>query len=407
MRIVYVLTSLGIGGAERQVLALGERMARRGHSVSLLVLRPHLAREWPTQLETIHLAMVKTPWSALAGAIRGLRFLRDFRPDIVHSHGFHGNFMARIWRLPGASPKPISTIHNVYEGGWSRMLAYRFTDPLSAMTTAVSQAAAERFTRLKAIPQDRCVVLSNGIDTDEFAPDADRRSRTRSQMGVEGDFVWLAAGRIVPAKDYPNLLRAFAQVRQVMSEGCPRSGAPGDRSSSPGWRSVCSDLGGEVCLWIAGEPTDTAEAASLHRQALDLALEDSIRWLGLRRDMPALLDAADGFVLGSAWEGMPLAVGEAMAMEKPVVATDVGGTRELIGDAGLLGPAKDANALAETMRSVMLMSPYQRAELGRQARTRIHRNFSLDAKADEWEALYSRVEREGAGFSPYVSANKK
>ena len=66
--------------------------------------------------------------------------------------------------------------------------------------------------------------------------------------------------------------------------------------------------------------------------------------------MPALLDGADAFVSGSAWEGMPLAVGEAMAMEKPVVATDVGGVRELVGDAGVIVPAKDSEALASAMR---------------------------------------------------------
>ena len=69
--------------------------------------------------------------------------------------------------------------------------------------------------------------------------------------------------------------------------------------------------------------------------------------------MPALLDAADGFVLASAWEGMPLAVGEAMAMEKPVVATDVGGVRELVGDAGVIVPAKDPEALAKAMLALM------------------------------------------------------
>jgi glycosyltransferase involved in cell wall biosynthesis len=376
MRIVYVLTSLGIGGAERQVLALGERMARRGHSVALLVLRPRLVEEWPTQLDTIHLGMVKSPWSVLAGAARGPRFLRAFRPDIVHSHGFHGNLMARIWRLLAASPGPISTIHNVYEGGLARMLALRLTDPLSTMTTAVSQAAAERFTRLKAVPKGKCILVSNGIDTAEFTPAGERRTLTRSQMGVDREFVWLAAGRIVPAKDYPNLLSAFAQFRQVTNVGCPRS--------------VFSDLGRKPALWIAGDGDDN-ETVQAKRLTKELGLEDVVRWLGLRRDLPALLDAADGFVLGSAWEGMPLAVGEAMAMEKPVVVTDVGGTRELVGEAGVLVPAKDANALAEAMLGVMRMLPNRRAELGRQARARICRQFSLDAKVDEWEGLYARV----------------
>ena len=81
--------------------------------------------------------------------------------------------------------------------------------------------------------------------------------------------------------------------------------------------------------------------------------------------MPALLDAADGFVLASAWEGMPLAVGEAMAMEKPVVATDVGGVRELVGDAGVIVSAKDPEGLAQAMLELMRRTSEARCALGR------------------------------------------
>src|SRR5208282_4279303 len=144
---------------------------------------------------------------------RGRRFLREFRPDVVHGHGFHGNIVARLMRLVGASRAPISTIHNVYEGGWARMFAYRATDRLRARTTAVSGAAAERFVRLKAVPARKIMVVANGIDASEFAPDEHRRAVVRREMKIEGEFVWLAAGRIVPAKDYPNMLSAFALVK--------------------------------------------------------------------------------------------------------------------------------------------------------------------------------------------------
>ncbi len=118
--------------------------------------------------------------------------------------------------------------------------------------------------------------------------------------------------------------------------------------------------------------------------------QEQVRWLGLRRDMPALLDAADGFVLGSAWEGMPLVVGEAMAMEKPVVATDVGGVHELLGDRGVLVPAKDPQALAAAMLATMRWSREERAQMGRGARERIVDRFSIDAAADWWEAQYKQ-----------------
>jgi glycosyltransferase involved in cell wall biosynthesis len=363
MRIAYVLTSLGVGGAERQVLALAGRMAERGHAVALVVLRPQLAEEWPTALPVVHLDMRRSLPSVAQGLGRGRRFLLDFHAGIVHSHSFHANIAARLLKLVVPAPVILSTIHNVYEGGRARMFAYRLTDALSRQTTAVSTAAAERFVRLKAVLQEKIVVVTNGIDTAEFAPDPERRARAREEMGAGREFIWLAAGRIAPAKDYPNLLRAFAQVR----------------NASP-----------QAQLWIAGGG-DPAGKKQVSLFAVERGLVQQARWLGLRRDMPALLDAADGFVLASSWEGMPLAVGEAMAMEKPVVATDVGGVRELMGDAGVLVPATNSEALAEAMLEVMQRSADARLALGRSARQRMVRDFSMDARADRWEDLYRNL----------------
>jgi glycosyltransferase involved in cell wall biosynthesis len=360
MRIAYVLTTLGVGGAERQVVALAERMAARGHAVSLVVLLPRQAEEWPTSVDLVRLDMRKTPASLFAGLIRARRFLHAFEPDMIHSHTFPANMMARLLNLNGPALPLISTIHNVYEGPWPRMAAYRMTDFLCCRTTAVSQAAADRYVRLKAVPTQKCSVVTNGIDVAEFAPSPERRARARAEMGVRKEFVWLAAGRIAPAKDYPNLLRAFFQVHVA----------------NPAAR-----------LWIAGEALG-GEAATIQALAAGLDLGDAVRWLGLRRDMPTLLAAADGFVLASAWEGLPLALGEAMAMEKPVVATDVGGVRELVGESGSIVPAGNSESLARAMLAVMQVAPEERCRQGGAARERMKARFSMDAKAEEWEAFY-------------------
>ncbi len=365
MRIVYVLTSLGVGGAERQTLALAARMAQRGHSVALMVLQPRFAEEWSTELPVVRLGMIRSPESAFAGLARARRFLRDFRPDLVHSHSFHANMVARLLKLLVSAPTVLCTVHNVYEGGWPRMLAYRMTDPLSRCTTAVSQAVAQRFIRLGAIPRRKCLVLTNGIDAAEFSPDPIRRANIRAQMHAHSDFIWLAAGRLVPAKDFPNLLRAFAEVRVALPQ---------------------------TQLWIAGAAKDGGGAGSgvADRNAAlpQSAAQDRVRWLGRRRDVPALLDAADAFVMSSAWEGMPLAVGEAMAMEKPVVATDVGGVRELAGDRGVLVPPRDSRMLAAAMLDLMGQPASTRQALGSAARERIRAQFSIDRRADDWEKLY-------------------
>jgi len=371
MRIVYMLNSLGIGGAERQALAIADRMARRGHSVAVLLLGSRLEDEWPTELRVIALDIRRTPSSALRGLLKARRFLCEFRPDLLHSHSFHANIFARLLKPFVPSIKVVSTVHNVYQGGWQRMLAYRFTDCLASRTTAVSQAAADRFIRLKAVPARKCSVLSNGIDAAEFTPDSGRRLTTRQTMSAESSFIWLAAGRLVNAKDYPNLLRAFKQVRVVIPD---------------------------AQLWIAASPVDAIGPATLDRRsvfvsgfAIESGSMDNVRLLGLRRDMPALLDAADAFVLSSAWEGMPLVVGEAMAMEKPVVATDAGGTPEMVGDAGIIVRTGEAHALAAAMLDVMQRPAETRQALGRSARTRIESRFNVEARADAWESLYRSI----------------
>ncbi|MGP8269906.1 MAG: glycosyltransferase [Terracidiphilus sp.] len=363
MRIVYVLTSLGMGGAERQALAQAQRMAERGHTVAILVLRSRLDEEWPTKLEAVHLDMRKTPMSTLKGLAQARRFLLEFKPDLLHSHSFHANFVARLLKVLVPGTGVLSTVHNVPEGGWLRMLAYRLTDRLSRRTTAVCQAAASCYVSSKAVPEDKCVVLANGIETAEFTPDQARRAHIREQMGANGNFIWMTAGRVVEAKDYPNLLRAFARVMAAHHD---------------------------AELWVAGAST-AEESERLRHMATIRGMGDSVRWLGLRRDLPALLDAADGFVMASAWEGMPLALGEAMAMETPVVATDVGGTRELVGDAGAVVPSRAPDALAVAMLDLMHKTPEDRHKQGLAERRRICRSFNMDTKADEWEALYRTV----------------
>ena len=406
MRIAYMLASLGMGGAERQVVALAERMAARGHAVALVVLLPRqeqnqsnraldkrlkggfylrkkplegcapgysysdfaIPEEWPTPVEVTSLEMRQTPAGLLAGLMRGQRFLRAFQPELVHSHVYPANMAARMLRLLSlarfrTAPPLISTVHSIKEGYWPRLLAYRLTDSLSRRTISVSHAGAARLVRHKAVPARKSSVITNGIDTAEFAPDTERRARLRTEMNAGEAFVWLAAGRIVPAKDYPNLLKAFAQVQAAIAD---------------------------AQLWIAGEARGR-ELAAVQALASELGVGTAVRWLGLRRDMPALLDAADGFVLASDREGMPLVVGEAMAMEKPVIATDVGGVRELVGEAGVLVPAKSPEGLAQAMLGMMRSTPEDRRSLGRAARERITANFNIDAKASEWEAMYRAV----------------
>jgi glycosyltransferase involved in cell wall biosynthesis len=366
MRILYMLTSLGIGGAEKQALSLAEHMAARGHSTLMVILREPEQDQWPTHLETVYLHLRKNPVSILRGLLHARRTLRAFRPDLVHSHTYPANLFARVLRLLRIAPPVVSTIHNVYEGGRWRMLAYRMTDGLTLHSTAVSREAVRCLMRTRAVSPGKCTMIANAIDTTEFLPNPAQRAATRAELGAGDDFLWLAVGRLVNAKGFLNLLQAFAEVWPVFPN---------------------------TQLWIAG----TGPRGASHRTEYSLLVArrgtmDRVRRLGLRRDMPALFDAADAFILSSAWEGMPLVVGEAMAMQKPVVATDVGGVRELLGECGKLVPMRNPERLGQAMLDIMRRPLDARLALGHQARTRIAANFGAPARFAQWESFYSGLQ---------------
>jgi glycosyltransferase involved in cell wall biosynthesis len=130
--------------------------------------------------------------------------------------------------------------------------------------------------------------------------------------------------------------------------------------------------------------------AELRELASALGVKDSVRFLGFEPDVRSWMQAADGFLLSSRWEGLPMALIEAAACGLPAVATDVPGTNEAIADGqtGWLAPAGDAAAFAAKMTALLESSPDQRKEMGQQARRRAVERFSLDAVLDRWEALY-------------------
>ena len=146
-----------------------------------------------------------------------------------------------------------------------------------------------------------------------------------------------------------------------------------------------------------GLPAAEARGAreELESLANDLGIHGKVLWLGLRRDMPALLDAADGFVLASAWEGMPLVLAEAMAMEKPVVATDVGGVRELVGEHRHAGSGERPGSAGRRDAGNDAAKWGRTRTAGKRGAGAVVRQFSIDAAADRWEALYRQLT--GAG----------
>jgi glycosyltransferase involved in cell wall biosynthesis len=146
----------------------------------------------------------------------------------------------------------------------------------------------------------------------------------------------------------------------------------------------------------------------VQRQADSLALGDSVRFLGTREDVPAIMNASDVFVMSSVWEGLPLVLLEASSVGLPIVATDVGGNAEIVahGESGLIVAAGDPGALSAALERVLGAPIEERRKMGAHGRFRIEAEYDIERTLDAWEAIYAELAR-GAGRSTAVSQADK
>jgi glycosyltransferase involved in cell wall biosynthesis len=352
-----------IGGAERQAILLAKELIQRGWKVSVVTLSgsaPDAAIELQAAGAACLNLRMRKGLADPRGWIRFHRWLKREAPDIVHTHLPHAAWFARWSRLGAPARVLVDTLHSSSTGDWGRHLGYRYSRWLPDSVTAVSRAVAETHLAAGMATAGKLTVLPNGVDVQFYRPDPAMRAPLRRELGLTHEFLWLAAGRLEPVKDYPTLLRAMAELPEA------------------------------VRLVIAGTGPLEGQLRSLTG---DLALASRVRFLGFEPDVRHWMQAADGFVLSSRWEGLPMGLLEAAACALPAVATDVPGTREAVvdGQTGFLAPASNAATLQDAMARIMQMNAEERQAMGERARQTVVERYSLEAVVDRWEALYAEL----------------
>lgn len=363
MKILYVITGLGGGGAEKVVAGLADEMSKLGHQVKIAYLKGQvIVCPENSEIELIDLGLESVKNSKVAYK-NYKQLLKGFQPDVVHAHMVHANIFARISRIFCPIPKLVCTAHSNNEGGKGRMLAYRLTHHLSDLTTNVSLSASKNFEALGAVPKHGITTVYNGINLARFHKSERSDQEMRASLGLsDNDLMFLAVGRLHEAKDYPNLFHAIEILLKQ------------DNKHK------------NIHLFVVGDGDLKPE---LEKLLIDKKMNNQVHLLGRRNDIPQLMSAANLFVLSSSFEGFGLVVAEAMACNTFVVGTDCGGVKEVMGDMGILVPPRNSLDLAEALMRAINLPADEVIQNNMKAIEHVNKYFDLQIIVEKWLELYA------------------
>lgn len=374
-RVLLVTGALSGGGAEYQWRVLGRALRRLGHEVHVATLSD-APTEYAAELDVAdvpHYALAAgffQPGHGRAARARSLGYatarlrglVQSLQPDVVYSSLTVTNLIARsatlgsrcrlVWGIRGLSnqlsrfPRALSRLERAISG----------TVPL----VVVNSEATREYHRNLGFNPARWAVVYNGFDVDRFRPRADVRVRLRAQLGIPaGNAVVGCVARFTDEKDHGTLLRAARIVRE---------------------------LRGRISLVLVGGGSGDVEAR-IREWIRALGLQDAVLLTGAQGCVEDYYAAFDVHVLPSTSESFPNALGEAMASQCPVIGTDVGGVRELVGQAGLIVPPRDERRLATALMD-LLGDESRIVQLGVAGRKRVEAEFSVERMVRDTRAAW-------------------
>lgn len=357
LRVLHVITGLGIGGAEATLvsLATSEQNSSRPLAVAALVGEgPNRDRLEAADVPVADLGMTRGR-ADLVGLMRLARLIRETRPEIVQSWMYHADLVSLLALWLSGRRRATRLVWNLrcsdmdtsrYPPGLAATIrACRLLSRLPNAVIANSEAGIAAHRAIGYRPK-RFIHIDNGIDTHRFLPDPGARREVRRDLNIDDNSILIAiVGRVDPMKDHDMFLQVLDRLDHV--------------------RALAIGKGTELL----------PDLPRLFR-------------LGSRDDVPRLLAACDVLVSTSRFgEGFPNAVGEAMSCGLPVVATDVGDTRRIVGETGIVVAPGDICALAAALQD-LADNIGQRQRLGLAARRRIEEHFSLTRMEEAYSAAY-------------------
>lgn len=360
MKIMYVMTDLALGGAEIQVMRMIERIYQNNNVifVSMMVTE---SKEMKRKLDNMGVKLYSLGLERGSMTIKSfidfLAIVRKEKPDVIHSHMIHANFLLRAASVFLHKCLKINTVHGEEEYAGKRKIIYRLTDFLVDYTVCCGKILYDQAIKKKIISTKKIKYICNGLDTNAYNFSNESRCKLREKYGISDEFVWITVGRLNEVKNHKYLLSEF---RNLTKNNC--------------------------MLVVVGDGPLYDE---LERYVCEFDLSNVI-FTGKRNDIADLLSMADAFVLSSIHEGLPLSLQEAGAIGLPLVSTNVGGCSEVISEGvnGYLCESNVMGSLSESMRKVMEKSRIERERMGRKSREIMVGRFNMTKTVEKWLELY-------------------
>lgn len=372
LRVLFITTGLGTGGAERMLVKLLDSLGRRDVECRAVSLRD--AGTQGAAIGSLGVVVDELRINSVGGFLmapfRIAQTMWTFRPDVVQGWMYHANLLATFARLMRPRKCRLfwgirQTLYDLSSERWLTRQVVRVGAMFSRLPERLiynCRLSAEQHAAA-GYAGDRAIVIPNGFDLTRFQPDQAQRARKRAELGIAPDApVVGVVARNHPMKDHATLVDAAVGVRQAF----------------PG-----------VLFVLAGLDIDASNVPLASRIAAR-DLDRNFLLLGEVSDTENLYPALDVCALSSSWgEAFPNVLGEAMACGVPCVSTDLGEAHHLIDDTGTTVPPRDPAALGAAISRILGLEAAARRQLGERARGRVARLFSLDAVGDAYLDQYA------------------
>ncbi len=376
MKIVYVSTGIGTGGAQIMLYHLLSRINRERFSPVVISLMDHgIIGDRIAALDIpIYTIGMKQGKPTLASIWRLVHTIREINPDLIQGWMYHGNLAAQlanfVFVFIGQKPVLWGIHHSITalksETKLTQLIIKlgAFLSPYVEKIIFVSKNSKVQHEALN-YSIDKTCVIPNGFDTDLFKPSQEARSNIRKELNLDQEAVLIGLiCRYHPMKDHNNFLQAAALLLKKHPN---------------------------IHFILAGTNVDKNNH-HLYQLIQELGIVERVYLLGERSDMPQLTAALDIATSASAYgEAFPLVVGEAMSCGVPCVVTDVGDSAWIVDHTGKVVTPRNSQALAEAWQELIVMNLDERQALGKAARERIIECFSLDSVVAQYEELYTTI----------------